>query len=120
MCDYRRRFSPHLKGRTGVTLEERISRAERVLKVFARKGREYRNDFRQKINILINCQIDTNEQLNRTAKQLKETDEQIKKTDEQIKKTDEQIKKTDEQIEALAVSQAKTDEALRRYLNSLK
>lgn len=100
-----------------MTLEKRMQRAERMLIMFANSGRRYRAEFRaehremnEKINILINAQI--------------ATDEQIKKTDEQIKRTDEQIEKltarTNQQIEKLTANQAKTDEALRRFLNSLK
>jgi predicted nucleic acid-binding Zn-ribbon protein len=81
-----------------VTLEKRISRAERMLKMFARSGRKCRNEFREKIDILINYQIDINEQL---------------------KRTDEQLKRTDEQIEALVGSQAKTEKALQRFLDGL-
>lgn len=70
--------------------------------MFARRGRKYRTEFRENINILINCQIDTNEQL--------------KKTDEQIEAL---AAKTEQALDRLAASQAKTDEALRRFINSL-
>ena len=80
------------------TLEQRIARAERVLKMFGRKGRKYRTEFRESVNILVNAQI---------------------ATEDQLKRTGEQIKRTDEQLEALTASQAKTDEALRRFINSV-
>ena len=116
-----------------MTFERRLARAERVLKMFLRRGRQYRNEFRarhgdtdEKIDILINCQIDTNEQLRRTDEQLKKTDEQLRRTDEQIKKTDEQIAalaagqaKTEKTMERLAASQAKTEASLDRFINSL-
>ena len=88
-----------------MTLLQRIVRAERMLKMFARRGRKYRNEFRENLNILINAQI--------------ATEDQLKRTGEQINKTDEQIKKTGEQISALTASQAKTDEALRRFIDGL-
>jgi chromosome segregation ATPase len=141
-----------------MTLERRIARAERVLKMFVRSGRKYRRQFREnvqmlihmqmrdndewrarhramdeKINILINAQIATDEQMKRTDEQMKRTDEQIKRTDEQIEaltarqaKTDESLDrsaasqaKTDETLDRLAVSQAKTDQTLERFINSL-
>ena len=74
-----------------MTLERRMKRAENVLKMFLRRGRKYRKEFRESFEMLVNAQI----------------------------ATEDQIKRTDQQIEALAVSQAKTDEALRRFINSL-
>jgi hypothetical protein len=88
-----------------MTLEQRIDRAERMLILFVKAGRRNRSEWRkesrqqgEKIDILINAQI---------------------ATEDQLKRTDEQIKKTDEQIEALTASQAKTDEALRHLIISL-
>jgi hypothetical protein len=89
-----------------LTLEQRIARAERVLKMFLRRGRKYRKEFRESVNIVINAQIATEDQLKRTGQQIKETGEQIKKTGEQL--------------EALTASQAKTDEALRRFIDSVR
>lgn len=89
-----------------LTLEQRIARAERVLKMFLRRGRKYRKEFRESVNIVINAQIATEDQLKRTGQQIKETGEQIKKTGEQI--------------EALTASQARTDEALRRFIDSVR
>ena len=89
-----------------MTLEQRIARAERVLKMFLRRGRKYRKEFRESVNIVINAQIATEDQLKRTGQQIKETGQQIKKTGEQI--------------EALTASQARTDEALRRFIDSIR
>ena len=148
-----------------MTLERRIARAERVLKMFVRSGRKYRRQFREdvqmlihmqmrdndewrarhramdeKINILINAQIATDEQMKRTEEQMKRTDEQIKRTDEQIKRTDERIEaltarqpkidelldqiaasqaKTEQTLDRVAANQAKTEESLDRFLNGL-
>jgi hypothetical protein len=106
-----------------LTLEQRIARAERVLKMFVRRGRKYRSDFRtrhremdEKIDILINCQLDTNEQLNRTEKLLEVF---ATKTDDTLNRLAASQVKTDEALDRLAASQAKTDEALRRFINSL-
>lgn len=81
-----------------MTPEQRIARAERMLTMFVRAGRRYRTVFRaqhremnEKINILINTQIETSELL----------------------------KGTDQQIQSLTASQVKTDDALRRLIDSL-
>lgn len=86
-----------------MTLEQRIARAERMIAELARLGRRARAELRaehremnEKINILIYTQIETGEQIKTLAF------------------------KTDEQIKALGVSQAKTDEALRRFIDSLR
>ena len=120
-----------------MTPERRIARAERVLKMLARSGRKYRKEFREQINILIHTQLRDNEEWRVRHRAMDEkitilinaqiaTDEQIKKTDEQIKKTDKQIEaltasqaKTEEALDRLAASQAKTDKALERFINGL-
>jgi hypothetical protein len=116
LCDYRLDFHLTWKERTGVALEWRMKRAERMLKMFARQGRKYRSEFRsrhremeEKIDILINTQIDTNEQLKRT-------DEQIQRTGEQIEAL---AAKTEQAVDRLAAGQVKTDKALERFLNGL-
>jgi len=100
-CDHGRRFSPHLKGRSRMTLEQRVQRTERMLIMMARSGLRARDEFREKINILI--------------------DSQIKYEEIWRAKSDE----VNEQIKALAIAQAElaqsqklTDRALRDYLNS--
>ena len=106
-----------------MTPEQRIDRAERMLILFVKAGRRGRSEWRkessdqaEKIDSLINAQIATEDQLKRT-------DEQIKRTDEQIKKTGEQIAaftaRTDVALDRLAASQAKTEETLQRFINSL-
>ena len=44
-----------------MTPEQRLDRAEYILVRLAKSGREARTEFRQKINILINAQMDTDE-----------------------------------------------------------
>ena len=117
-----------------MTLEQRIARAERMLKTFVRRGRKYRTEFRDSVNILIAMQMKDNEDWRARKREMDErikilinaqiaTEEQIKSTDEQIKKTDEQIAalagKTEQALDRLSASQAKTEEALRRFINSL-
>ena len=97
--------------------EWRMKRAEWILKVLAIRGRKHRNEFREKIDILVNCQIDTNEQLNRTEKLIQAF---AAKTDEALDRLTASQVKTDETLDRLTASQIKTDEALRRFINSLR
>jgi hypothetical protein len=127
-----------------MTLERRIARAERVLKMFVRSGRKYRRQFREnvqmlihmqmrdndewrarhramdeKINILINAQIATDEQMKRTDEQIEALTARQAKTDESLDRSAASQAKTDETLDRLAVSQAKTDQTLERFINSL-
>ena|SRR5688500_7071123 len=113
-----------------MTPERRIARAERVLKMLARSGRKYRKEFREQINILIHTQTRDNEEWRARHRAMDEkitilinaqiaTDEQLKKTNHQIEALTASQAKTDEALDRLASSQAKTDEALKRFINSL-
>lgn len=50
-----------------MTPEQRLDRAERVLKMMARAGRRTRSQFREDINILIQTQMETGEIMKRVA-----------------------------------------------------
>ena len=80
-----------------MTPEQRLDRVERVLARLAKLGREARQEFREKINILIDSQI----------------------------KNEERFEAVNEQIKALAIAQVEltksqklTDRALRAFINS--
>lgn len=92
-----------------MTLEQRVARAERMLILFVKAGRRGRSEWRkashdqaEKIDSLINAQI--------------ATEDQLKRTDDQLKSF---ASKTEQTLDRLAASQVKTDEALRRFINSL-
>ena len=80
-----------------MTPEQRLDRAEYILVRLAKSGREARTEFRQKINILINSQMET---------------------DELIKGLAVGQARINYEMAKLAESQRLTDEALRAYLNS--
>ena len=116
-----------------LTLEQRIARAERVLKMFVRKGRNYRKEFREKIEILLAMQMKDYEEWLARQRALDEkinilisaqmgTDERLKSTDERMRETDEKIKALNAEIFAaldrldrLSASQAITEETLDRF-----
>src|ERR1041385_1961001 len=95
-----------------MTPEQRV---ERILGRMAKAGRRARQEFREKINILIDTQIRNEDVFRAKIKIL---------TDAQIDNS-KAIEATNEQIHAVAVAQAEltqsqklTDRALRDYLNS--
>jgi hypothetical protein len=80
-----------------MTPEQRLDRAEYILVRLAKSGREARSEFRQKINILIQAQMETTEQIKGLA------------TGQA---------RADREMADLRRSQKLTDEALRAFINS--
>jgi hypothetical protein len=85
-----------------MTPEERLDRVERILGLFAREGRHQRVRSREqdeKINILIQTQMETTEQINKLTASHERTEEQINK---------------------LTANQDRTDQALRAFIKGLR
>lgn len=80
-----------------MTPEQRLDRVEYILVRLAKTGREARTEFRQKINILIKAQLETEEIMKGLA--LGQA-------------------RLNEEMAELAKSQKRTDQALRAYINS--
>ena len=107
-----------------MTPEQRLKRVERMLGSLAVRGRKTRNEFHDKINILIDAQIRNEETWLRNEEARLRHEEawraESHAINEQIKATDEQIKNVAlAQIE-LTKSQKLTDRALRDFINSLR
>lgn len=124
-----------------MTPEQRLDRLERVAKLFVAAGlraREQSREQHDRINILITMHNKNEDQWRAKSEELDgriniliqtqmDTHEQIKQTNEQIKETHEQIRETNEQIRDLATSQAElsrsqkiTDQTLRAFIDSLR
>jgi hypothetical protein len=99
-----------------------------MLVMMANSGRRTRSEWGYKINSLIHAQMmnevaarDQQERINMLIQSQMETSQEIKSVQ---RETSEQIKslqsETSEQIKGLASAQAKTDEALRAFINSLR
>jgi hypothetical protein len=118
-----------------MTPEQRLKRVERILGRLATRGRKARSDFRDKINILIDAQIRSEETFREKINIL--TDAQSRNEEAWLQHKEawraeshavnEQIKATDEQIKNVALaqidltkSQKLTDRALRDFINSLR
>ena len=100
-----------------MTPEQRLDRMENILRGCIKAGREARSEFRQKINILINTQMQNQEHWRAQSNELNEKLNIL--IDAQIKTT--------EQIEGLAAGQAElkeaqklTDRSLRAFIDSLR
>lgn len=96
-----------------MTPEQRLDRVERILGLFVRSGRRVRGEWRQrsreqdeKINIIIQTQMDTEGIMKRLASTQRETEEIMKRL-------------AASQAE-LAESQKLTDRALRAFIKSLR
>jgi methyl-accepting chemotaxis protein len=127
-----------------MTPEQRLDRVERILGYFVREGRRWRVRKREqdeKINILIQFQMETTDQINKTSELINKTAERVDKVTEQVNKTaehvdkvTEQVNKVTKQVNKLAAghaihekemadlrrSQKLTDKALRSFIDSLR
>jgi methyl-accepting chemotaxis protein len=120
-----------------MTPEQRLDRVERILGYFVREGRRWRVRKREqdeKINILIQFQMETTDQINKTSELINKTAERVDKVTEQVNKTAEHVDKVTEQVNKLAAghaihekemadlrrSQKLTDKALRSFIDSLR
>ena len=120
-----------------MTPEQRLDRVERILGYFVREGRRWRVRKREqdeKINILIQFQMETTDQINKTSELINKTAERVDKVTEQVNKTAEHVDKVTKQVNMLAAghaihekemadlrrSQKLTDKALRSFIDSLR
>jgi methyl-accepting chemotaxis protein len=134
-----------------MTPEQRLDRVERILGYFVREGRRWRVRKREqdeKINILIQFQMETTDQINKTSELINKTAERVDKVTEQVNKTAEHVDKVTEQVNKTAEhvdkvtkqvnmlaaghaihekemadlrrSQKLTDKALRSFIDSLR
>ena len=118
-----------------MTPEQRLKRVERILGRLAVRGRKTRNEFSDRINILIDAQIRSEETFREKINTL--TDAQTRSEEAWLRHEeawriesharDEQIKATNEQIKNVALAQIEltksqklTDRALRDFINSLR
>ncbi|HLM24778.1 MAG TPA: hypothetical protein VK274_06945 [Pyrinomonadaceae bacterium] len=114
-----------------MTPEQRLDRVERVLGMMATSGRKARSEFRQNINILINMHIQNeeqrraqsdalNEKINILIDTQRETTEQIKGLAVGQEKLNEGQTKLEHEMAELTKSQKLTDRALRAFIDSLR
>jgi len=87
-----------------MTSEERFDRLERIAKLFVRAGlRERRNrrELDEKINIIINSQIENEERFARNEERFAQLADVLARTDAQVKALAESQKLTDERLNTL-------------------
>ena len=120
-----------------MTPKQRLDRVERILGIMATAGRKAREEFREKINILIDTQIRSDDEFrekikiltdsqSKTEELTRENSRAISENSKAISENSKASKAVNEQLQAVAVAQAEltqsqklTDRALRDYLNSL-
>ena len=130
-----------------MTSEQRLDRVERILVLFVNAGRRERQKSREqneKINILIQTQMETSESINRLGERVDRTSETVDRLGERVDRTSDTVDRlgergdrTSETVDRLAVdraaahaihekemaelrrSQKLTDQALRAFIKSL-
>ena len=102
-----------------MTTDQRLDRIERILILYFNAGRRERKRVREvdeKINILINAQIENEEGFRELRERSKETDRQIRETNHEMREGFRELRKlfwkTDERINRLDDAQKRTDRKL--------
>ena len=110
-----------------MTPEQRLDRLESVVKLMIKAGlraRKQSRDQDEKINILINSQMETTEQISRFGARTEESIAGLvagqARTDEALAGLAAGQARTDDALASLAAGQARTDDALRAFINSLR
>jgi len=110
-----------------MTPEQRLDRVERILGLFAREGRRWRVQKREqdeKINILIQAQMECTEKLNRTSENLDRVAKRVDKTEEHLDRLAERVDSShaihEKEMADLRESQKLTDKSLRAFIDSLR
>lgn len=113
-----------------MTPEQRLDRVERILVLFVKAGRRVRGEYRhqsheqnEKINILIQTQMETEETMRRSRAETEEIMRCSRAETEEIMRrsraeTEEILKRLAVSQTELAESQKRTDKALRAFINS--
>jgi ribosome-binding ATPase YchF (GTP1/OBG family) len=105
------------KRRDDMTPEPRLDRLERLAKLFVRAGRRARLDIRhqdEKINILIDLQMQNQELFARNEERFAKNEERFAKNEERFAKNEERFAKQDENIQALLELQKQNEERFAR------
>jgi hypothetical protein len=97
--------------------EEKINGLERLMKLFVREGMRARREMNEKINMLIDSQIRTDELLVKFDERCKRYDVLFAKYDERFAKHDERFAKNDKRIKELG---ERTDKTLEILMGLLK
>lgn len=94
-----------------MTHEQRLDRLERIAKLFVKAGVRARANMRrldEKIGILIDAQIKTEDQMKQMVEAQRRNDERFAKNDERFAKNDERFARMDERF-------AKSDERFAKF-----
>jgi hypothetical protein len=100
-----------------MTPEQRLDRAERILKLMIKAGGRARREWREKVNILIDVQIRDAEEWRARSRA---HDEKINILIDSQMETSEAVKGLATGQAELAKSQKLTDQALRGFIDSLR
>src|ERR1043165_329993 len=110
-----------------MTPEQRLDRVERILTLFVNAGRRVRGEYRhqsrehdEKINILIQTQMETEATMKHLAVSQAETEATMKHLAVSQAETEAIMKRLAASQAELSESQKLTDQALRRFIDGLR
>ena len=110
-----------------MTHEQRLDRLERIAKLFVKAGVRARANMRrldEKIGILIDAQIKTEDAMKKMLATQQQNDERFAKTDERFVRSDERFAKSDERFaksdERFAKFETQTDQTLKILMEIMR
>ena len=109
------------------TPDERLDRLERVAKLFAVKGRKYRRDVREledKLNVIVDFQIKTEERFARNEERFGRNEERFAQNEERFARNEKTLARfkiqTEKRFAELAKFQSITERRLAELIHSLR
>jgi predicted nuclease with TOPRIM domain len=120
-----------------MTPEQRLDRLERIAKLFVRAGlmtstnirkqhdtiRDHRESLREqneKINILINMQIENEARSAKNEERFARNEERFARNEERFARNEERFSRTERALERLIALQSRTDEQVQALIDTLR
>ena len=106
-----------------MTNEQRLDRLERIAKLFVSAGRAERRNRKQldeKIDILINFQIENEQRFAKNEERFAKNEERFAKVAETVNQIVQAQKRSDERIDALAEAQTRTEHRLESFIAAVQ
>jgi hypothetical protein len=105
-----------------MTPEQKLNRLERIARLMLRAGQRARTLLREqgeKLNILIDAQIRTDELFAKNEERFAKNEERFARNEERFARNEERFAEVEEQMQVLIVGQIRTDEQLSRQATRL-
>jgi hypothetical protein len=120
-----------------MTPEQRLDRLERIAKLFVTAGPRARTNIRkqydtihdhreslreqhEKINILINMQIENEDRFAKNEERFARNEERFARNEERFARNEERFARTEQALERLIALQSRTDEKVQALIDTLR